>query len=367
MVLPGLTRFLSPVFSDLDGGGCPVGMPAGMPEGRPNRAYPRGVSDAVRILAPAKVNLALAVGPLGAAGMHPISSWMVTVDLCDELLVTRLPSDRLSRYAILWHEEAPRRSDIDWSITRDLAVRAHLALEAHVGRRLPVQLRMDKRIPVGGGLGGGSTDAAAMLRAVDHLFGLGLSLEDLEAIGRELGSDIPFLVRGGSAIVGGTGERLERHDRMADLHLVLAFPDAPSPTGPVYAAFDEQAPGPLREDAVRRLAGDGTAAPAPDALFNDLAPAALRLAPALGTLGAALSELADRPAHVTGSGATLFVVADDALHAEFLARAVVERLDTPALAVTAHAGPAPAPITDDADAAAGATRIDASDAVEPSP
>lgn len=299
--------------------------------------------------------------------MHPISSWMVTVDLCDELLVTRLPADRLSRYAILWHEDAPRRSDIDWSITRDLAVRAHLALEAHVGRRLPVQLRMDKRIPVGGGLGGGSSDAAAMLRAVDHLFGLGLAPEDLESIGRELGSDIPFLVRGGSAIVGGTGERLERHDRMADLHLVLAFPGVSSPTGPVYAAFDEQSPGPLREDAVRRLAGDGTAAPAHDALFNDLAPAALRLSPELGTFADALAGIAERPAHVTGSGTTLFVVADDALHAEFLARAVGDQLGLPALAVTAHAGPAPAPITDDADAAAGATRVDASGTAEPSP
>src|SRR5688572_22867950 len=96
---------------------------------------------AVKVLAPAKLNLALSVGPpappddtSGRAGMHPICSWMVTVDLYDELLLTQLEHGRLSRYAILWHEEAKRRSDINWSITKDLAVRAHLALEQQVGR-----------------------------------------------------------------------------------------------------------------------------------------------------------------------------------------------------------------------------------------
>lgn len=310
------------------------------------------MSSAVRILAPAKVNLALAVGPPGPGGMHPISSWMLAVDLCDELLITRLPDDRLSRYAILWHNDAPRRSDIDWSITRDLAVQAHLALEAHVGRRLPLQLRMDKRIPVGGGLGGGSADAAAMLRAVDALFELGLPDADLETIAAALGSDVPFLLYGGSAIVGGLGEQIERHAAAPDAHLVLAFPEAACPTGPVYSAFDEQTPGPLRDDAIRRLAGDGSAAPDPAALFNDLAPAASRLAPELRSLSDALSALAERPAHLTGSGSTLFVVADDALHAEFLARAVKDQLAVPAAAVTAHAGPVAAPIIDDDPTAA---------------
>ena len=302
----------------------------------------------VRLLAPAKVNLALAVGPPAEDGMHPISSWMVTIDLCDELLVTRLPDDRFSRYAILWHEEARRRSDIDWSITRDLAVRAHLALEAHVGRRLPVQLKLEKRIPVGGGLGGGSSDAAAMLRAVDALFDLGLGDEELARIGAGLGSDVPFLVRGGSAIVEGLGERLEPHAAHPELHLVLLLPESACPTGPVYAAFDEQSPGPLRDDAVRRLAGDGTLPPDPAALFNDLAPAAMRLAPELGTLSDAFGALAERPAHLTGSGSTLFVLADDALHAEFLARAAGERLGVPAIPAAARGGPAFAPVDDDA-------------------
>ena len=105
--------------------------------------------------APAKINLALAVDRARDDGMHPIVSWMTPIGLMDELAVTRLEDDRLSRYAVLWHEDAPVRSAIDWSITSDLAVRAHLALEAHAGRKLPVQMKLEKRIPVGGGLGGG--------------------------------------------------------------------------------------------------------------------------------------------------------------------------------------------------------------------
>ena len=88
--------------------------------------------------APAKLNLALSVGPRNSEGMHPICSWMVSVGLFDELTVTMLEPDRLSRYAILWHSEAKSTSDIDWSISKDLAVRAHLALQQHTKRQLPV-------------------------------------------------------------------------------------------------------------------------------------------------------------------------------------------------------------------------------------
>src|SRR5262245_27082839 len=105
----------------------------------------------VVIRAPAKLNLALSVGPPTATTsgtMHPICSWMVTVDLFDDLHIAQLDSGSLSRYAILWHKEAKRRSEINWSITKDLAVRAHIALQKHVGRDLPLQLKLEKRIPV---------------------------------------------------------------------------------------------------------------------------------------------------------------------------------------------------------------------------
>lgn len=290
------------------------------------------------VRAPAKLNLALSVGPpsQAAGGLHPICSWMLTIDLFDDLLVTRLQDDRLSRYAILWHDQAKRRTDINWSITQDLAVRAHLALEEHVGRRLPVQLKLDKRIPVGGGLGGGSSDAAAMLRAVNDLFDLNLALEELASIGATIGSDVSFFVHGGSAIVRGLGEQVQVQEQLPEIHAVVAFPDLSCSTARVYRLFDELSPAPLREDAVLNLAAQSPAAPRPDALFNDLTRAALRAAPELDEHLWKLSQLAQRPAHITGSGSSIFVLCDDPLHAQALADAVESQLQLPALAVRSH-------------------------------
>ncbi len=300
------------------------------------------MADSIGVLAPAKLNLALSVGPPDDDGMHPICTWMVTVDLCDELVVTRLAADRVSRYAILWHPEAQRRCDIDWSTTRDLAVRAHLALEQHVNRRLPVQMKLQKRIPVGGGLGGGSSDAAAMLRAANELFELGLSDDELGEIAFGLGSDVPFFVRGGSAIVEGFGERIETHDEIRPLHAVIVFPEATCPTSHVYAMYDEIGPRPLRPDAVRSLAA-GPGALRTDAVFNDLAAAAVRLRPELQDPSAGVSRLAECPAQVAGSGSSLFVLCDDEMQASRLADAVTQRLDLPAVAV--RSAPVPEPTT----------------------
>ncbi len=296
------------------------------------------MADTIAERAPAKLNLALSVGPPDGQGMHPICTWMVTLDLCDDLLVTRLEPDRASRYAILWHREARRRRAIEWPVARDLAVRAHLGLERHAGRTLPVQMKLEKRIPVGGGLGGGSSDAAAMLRAVNRLYGLGLSDTDLRAIAAGLGSDVPFFVSGGSGIVEGTGERCESLPSMPRLHAVLAFPDAPCPTGQVYGTFDELGPGVLDRGAVRALARANGPLHG-ERLFNDLARAAVRLVPELGEHLHALAGLSGRPAHVAGSGSSLFVLCDDEPHAEHVARAVEERLGLPAVAVQAAPTP----------------------------
>jgi 4-diphosphocytidyl-2-C-methyl-D-erythritol kinase len=320
------------------------------------------MSSVVLGIAPAKVNLALSVSPPVDGGMHEIASWMVTTAFADELEVKRLPADRPSRFSIDWHDEARRRTDIDWLIRKDLAVRAHALLEARIGCALPVQLRLRKRIPVGGGLGGGSSNAAAMLRALDALFDLRLRAGYLEAISRELGSDVPFLVRGGSALVEGTGERLTRV-AMPLVHLVFVFPPIACPTGPVYHAFDSLRPN-ARLDAPR-VRGLVEAAESgwlrADMPFNDLADAALEVAPALGELRARLEAIAQSPVHVSGSGSTLFIVCDSPIHAEALAGAIEMQAGVPAVATVTAPTPleevdgepraigAPAPVADDED------------------
>ena len=256
---------------------------------------------------------------------------MVTVDFFDDLVVTMLDPGDLSRYAVLWHEKAPQRSEIDWSIQDDLAVRAHLALEQHVGRPLPVQMKLDKRIPVGGGLGGGSSNAASMLRAVDTLHELKLSDADLLELAATLGSDVPFFLEGGSALVQGKGESIQRHDMRPALHAVLVFPEISCPTGAVYRAFDESAPVRFRGEQVEAMV---SATPDQQAFFNDLAAPAMSVAPALGEVHARVSAMAEGPVHVSGSGSTLFLPCSDALHAGALSTAVQEQLDLPAVAVT---------------------------------
>lgn len=265
--------------------------------------------------------------------MHPISSWMVTTDFADDLHLTRLPEGRDSLYAIVWAADAPRTSDIDWPIQRDLAVRAHLALERHAGRALPLRMKLEKRIPVGGGLGGGSSNAAAMLRGVNDLFGLGLDLPQLERIAATLGSDVPFLVRGGSAIVEGLGDRVEPLPGVPDLHAVLAFPDARCPTGPVYGQFDATRPdAALQPERVRALAGAVTLAH--DAPFNDLAAPACAVAPVLADLIEEIEHATGRRVHVSGSGSTLFLLCAGRLEADLLADEVRRLVALPAVAAS---------------------------------
>lgn len=285
---------------------------------------PSLVRDVVERRAPAKVNLALSVGAAREDGMHPIASWMARVDLADELEVTRLEEGYLSRYAILWHSDAAWATPIDWSITRDLAVRAHLALEEEVGEPLPVQMKLSKRIPVGGGLGGGSADAAAMLSAVVELFGLEVSRERLVEIAMGLGSDVAYFLEPGAAYVGGLGDEVERTGAVSG-DVVLVMPRFGCATGAVYRRFDERACRGLREDEVRAMARGAVVDPG--SLFNDLGDAAVDVSPRLGDVIEGVEGVSGgAPVHVSGSGSTLFVVCDGVREARRLAGRVEEAL-----------------------------------------
>lgn len=296
------------------------------------------MGDSVSRRAPAKVNLALAVGPADPSrgeARHPICSWMVRISLYDDLTVQRLPAGSLSRYALTWAEEALHQPDIDWPIRSDLAVRAHLLLREAVGRDLPLQMKIEKRIPLGAGLGGGSSDGAAMLLACNDLYDLRLPVGQLHDLASRLGSDVPFFLRHRSAVIEGFGETIAASGEPAELHLVLCLPGYGCATGEVYRLFDAYAPSldefELAVSRVRVLAGcDRVPCDAP---FNDLARAAFEVQPPLKALAARFAHLSERAVHVTGSGSTLFVVCDSAMEAEALAQAAPEALGSPALAV----------------------------------
>jgi 4-diphosphocytidyl-2-C-methyl-D-erythritol kinase len=174
-----------------------------------------------------------------------------------------------------------------------------------------------------------------MLRGLRELFDLETTDAELAELARTLGSDVPFLVRGGSAIVEGLGERLEHHDRTPDVHAVLAFPAAGCPTGPVYGKFDLMRPDAALQPArVRALAA---AAPlAHDAPFNDLAEPAIAVTPSLADEIADMEHVAGRRVHVSGSGSTLFVLCDGRLEADLLAEQIRLRAALPAVAASAR-------------------------------
>lgn len=156
----------------------------------------------VTVRAPAKINWTLEVLSKRADGYHEIRSVMQTIDLCDELSIE------------VANELTLTVDDNSSALSNDppdanLAYRAALALREHAGYRHGAAIRLSKHIPVAAGLGGGSSDAAATLRGLRALWELDISDEELAGLGAQLGSDVPFFLRGGTAIASGRGEIVE--------------------------------------------------------------------------------------------------------------------------------------------------------------
>ncbi len=292
-------------------------------------------SDSLTIQCPAKVNLALSLGaPRPDDGLHPICSWMVAVGFGDTLKLTRSTTGD-SACEILIADNAPSPQRIDWPLESDLAFRAHGLLQRHVNRDLPIHMQLTKRIPSGAGLGGGSSDAAGMLAAVNGLFELGLGDETLKQLGLRLGSDVGFMVAvqlgTRSAVVAGVGEQIEPAGRSGVVHLVLIFPPHRCGTAEVYRCFDAITEAPrVRPERVRALARTGVLSA--DGPFNDLTAAAYEVVPALRDIHRDVCAATGKPVHLSGSGAAMFVVAQSGAEAQAMAANIREQTGLPALA-----------------------------------
>lgn len=244
--------------------------------------------------APGKVNLVLRVGPRGPDGMHQVASLFASLDLADELTI----------------EEAERDEVICPGVEgENLAARALAAFRAAGGDPPPLRVAIEKRIPVAAGLGGGSADAAAVLRAAERLAPIGD--EALLRIAAALGSDVPSQLRPAHAIVTGTGERVEPVE-LPEMALVLVPSAQGLSTAEVFAELDRSRPTAPAPDAggLRELAA-GPVEALSAALENDLEPAALSLRPELSDVLAALRETGALGARITGSGPTAFGVYPD--------------------------------------------------------
>lgn len=260
--------------------------------------------------APAKINLTLEVLARRPDGYHGIRSVMVPLALCDELTVE--PSDTFAF-------ECDRA---DLSGDDNLAV---AALRAVFGALPPVRLRLHKRIPTQAGLGGGSSDAAAVLRmAMDGAFGATPQCDWL-SIARSLGSDVPFFLAGTAALVEGTGERVTPAGALPPWHVLIVKPPVAISTADAYRAIDERSrPQRPRDDSVSiamvealQRADFATVA---SLMQNDFEDVAIAMAPEIDFALRALSEAGASNAMLAGSGSCVFTLAPNAERIAAIAR-----------------------------------------------
>jgi 4-diphosphocytidyl-2-C-methyl-D-erythritol kinase len=284
---------------------------------RPREAHP-AVDHArpVVSLARAKINLHLGVGPRRPDGFHDVSTVLVTLDLADVLF---------TEYARLLRVET--MPELDMPESSNLAYRAAEVFGLAMGRPPRVRVMIEKRIPAAAGLGGGSADAAAVLRALAVSWGLHVEDPELLDVAAIIGADVPFLLQGGCALFEGRGDVASRRLPLPDLQVVLIDPGVPVPTASAYAAFDGiPAREPRSPEALIAAIEVNDAAGIAAALHNDLTAASIGLVPAIGD---ALAWLAGRPGvlgcEMAGSGSTVFGICAAASDAQAVAEEARER------------------------------------------
>lgn len=274
------------------------------------------MADRLVLAAPAKVNLYLAVGGRRGDGFHDVLTILQALDLHDTIVLE--PADVLMVIA---------EPDLGVAGEANLAAVAARALAARIGREARVSIRISKRIPAAGGLGGGSADAAATLAGLAEWWGMERSDARVCEAARDVGADVAFFLEGGCALFGGRGDELVRRLRTPQAQLVLVNPGVSVATAAAYAAFDRtpQAapPGP---GAMIAAVEAGVPRQVAEALYDNLTEPVTGMAPdvadalawvesAPGVLGACLA----------GSGGTVFGVCACREDAEAAAAAAGER------------------------------------------
>lgn len=282
-------------------------------------------SETLAVRSPAKLNLTLDILGRRPDGYHDLRSLVIGVDCCDHIRCTDATT-----------------IDVDCNDSAlcgpmNLAARAAAVLAEHSGVAAGAKLSIRKRIPVGGGLGGGSGNAAAALRVCNELWECGLSATELARLGAGVGSDVPVFFSLPSAVMEGRGERVRRVRLRWSGWVLLVCPGLSLSTAEVYRAW-------RRGDADERcgvrigeLLDQTTAEGLMPMLSNQLETAAFRVCPALGELFDTLNALGVGPLRMSGSGSTLYRLFDD----PSAARQVAQRIRDGVPRVRTHVAAAP--------------------------
>ena len=269
------------------------------------------ITRGVVVRVPAKINLQLAVGPLGADGFHEVTTVFQAISLFDDVTL----------------KHAPENSGISLTLSgatsngvpandENLAVRAAKLMADKYDLATDLAIHLKKEMPVAGGMAGGSADAAGVIVAMDALFEIGLSRDEMEAMAVQLGSDVPFGISGGIAIGRGRGDQLTPALSRGNYHWVLALSGQGLSTPAVYQECDRLREGldiasPQVSDSMMQAlrAGDPTALGL--ALSNDLQAAACSLRPALRLVLDVGRDYGALGSIVSGSGPTVAFLVED--------------------------------------------------------
>jgi 4-diphosphocytidyl-2-C-methyl-D-erythritol kinase len=269
------------------------------------------ITRGVVVRVPAKINLQLAVGPLGSDGFHEVTTVFQAISLFDDVTL----------------KLAPENSGISLTLSgatsngvpandENLAVRAAKLMADKYDLSTDLAIHLKKEIPVAGGMAGGSADAAGVIVAMDALFEIGLSRDEMEVVAAELGSDVPFGISGGIAIGRGRGDQLTPALSRGTYHWVLALSGQGLSTPAVYQECDRLREGldiarPQVSDSMMQAlrAGDPTALGL--ALSNDLQAAACSLRPALRLVLDVGRDYGALGSIVSGSGPTVAFLVED--------------------------------------------------------
>ena len=263
----------------------------------------------LRCHAPGKINLGLRVVGRRADGYHELVSLFAPLDFGDDIEIAVSESPTLEVEIEL--EGASQEIPVDAS---NLACRAAKSFAEAAGLRYRIGLRIEKRLPAGAGLGGGSSDAGAVLRALRDLFPGALDGSRLAGLALELGADVPFFLDPRPALVSGIGERIQALDGLPSLPVLLANPGVALATADVFRTFAAIRPALTKSPTDRRIRPlSGAADPgwtfagaAGLSLENDLEPIAVRLCPPIARLQRQIRAAGAQAVGMSGSGATVF-------------------------------------------------------------
>ena len=266
----------------------------------------------VTVRVPAKVNLQLSVGPRESDGFHNLVTVFQAISIFDDITVTFAPAKSGVSISISGDQRHGVPAD-----ESNLAMKAIALMAKEYDLVIDAHLEIKKSIPVAGGMAGGSADAAAAIVAIDYLYSLGMSREEMSEVAAQLGSDVPFMLSGGTAIGTGHGDQLTAALSRGTYHWVLALSSVGLSTPAVYGECDRlRSELEIAEPATNEQLMQALLAADPKAvgahLINDLQAAACSLRPALRLVLDVGQEYGALGALVSGSGPTVaFLVTDE--------------------------------------------------------